>query len=164
MRLLRKFVAIELLPNRKHAFDNSVLLNAMRIWMSPMAKPAWWVVASCFAAGHFLVLFCANYYCYDQYYGQPCPLDPIVDFLLSPAFFFPLDENTAFLLLPLNSFFWGCLLAEPVRWWFGWPPWRFSLRTLLIILTLIAVLLGATTLMKSNADVTNGPVVQPFAG
>ncbi len=116
-----------------------------------MTKPAWWAVVVGFAVAHFLSLVGTVFYCVDNYYEQPCPLDPIGYVLASPMYLLlPLLENSALslLLLPLNSLFWGCVLAEPVRWWCGWPPWRFSLRTLLIIITTAAVLLGILVALR----------------
>jgi hypothetical protein len=107
------------------------------------------------------------FYCLDHYYAQPCPLDAIGYVLVSPAyFFFPIfgESPVVVTLLPLNSFFWGCVMAEPFRYWCGWPPWRFSLRTLLVITTVIAVLLGISGYLKQNTKSRIPPVVQPANG
>jgi hypothetical protein len=131
-----------------------------------MRKPAWWGVATCFGVAHFIALAGYIFYCLDQYYDAPCPLESTAFVLVLPAyFFFPLVGEAAVCLLPFNSFLWGCVLAEPVRWWLGWPPWRFSLRTLLIITTLVALLLGASAALKPHSEtvIPPAPVVQPSA-
>jgi hypothetical protein len=132
-----------------------------------MAKPMWWVGAIGSAIAHFAFLVGTIIYCLDHYYEQPCPLDLLGKVLISPAYFFlPLLGNTplVLVLLPLNSFFWGCALVEPIRWWCGWPPWRFSLRTLLIAFTVIAVLLALRGVANQHAETPILPVVQPCCG
>ena len=107
--------------------------------------------ASCLAAAHFLALVSAFYYCFNNYYAQPCPLGFIEQGLLFPAyllFSFTREHFIVFVLVPANCFLWGCVLAEPFRWGFGWPAWRFSVRTLLIVMTLVAVLLGLAALAR----------------
>ena len=104
----------------------------------------WWITVACFAVGHFLTVVGVLSYCLDQYYRKACPLDTLGMILVSPVCFLPLEPHHP-LIMPLflsNSCLWGCVLAEPFRWWFGWKPWRFSLRTLLIATTIIAVVLG----------------------
>ena len=115
--------------------------------MQPSSTRAWWITASCLAVAHFLALASVIYYCLDKYYEQPCPLDVVGQGLLMPAYLlFPIARSCSILLVPLNSFLWGCILAEPLRWWFGWPAWRFSVRTLLVVMTLVSVLLGLAAL------------------
>jgi hypothetical protein len=130
--------------------------------MSPASKPMWWVLAIGFAIGHFTAFGCVFFYCLDNYYDGACPLDWLGMTLVLPAYFiFPLLGKISFVLLPLNSFFWGCVLAEPVRWWLGWPSWRFSLRTMLIIMTLIALLLAMASAVQSPMNLIPPPVVGP---
>jgi hypothetical protein len=132
---------------------------------SPLSSTVkWWLTAIGFAAAHFFVLICLFFYCLDNYYDQSSPLDPIVNVLISPVcFLFPLfgESGWALILVPFNSFLWGCLLAEPFRWWFGWAPWRFSLRTLIVVITLTSVLLGAIAALKATPRGLVPPVVQP---
>jgi hypothetical protein len=119
--------------------------------MPPLQNPKWWATTLIFAAVHFVALVAANFYCLDNYYDKPCPIDWLGKTLISPAhFFFPLLGNSSagLFLLPLNSFLWGAVLAEPIRWFCGWPAWRFSLRTMLIVTTVIALLLTAASAMK----------------
>ena len=93
--------------------------------MAPLSSTAkWWLTAAGFAVVHFLVLLWLFFHCLDNYYDQPCPCDPIGNVLASPInFLLPLFGGTdwVLVLVPFNSFLWGCLLAEPFRWWYGWP-------------------------------------------
>jgi hypothetical protein len=134
-----------------------------------MTKSVWWGAVILIAIAQYVTLVWIFWYCLDNYYATSCPLDSIGYVLVSPAyFFFPLFGNSPLpiflFLLPLNSFFWGCMLAEPFRWWFGWPAWRFSVRTLLITMTAVAVLLGVCAALKRGESERIQPVVEPLNG
>ena len=114
-----------------------------------MLDSKWWSVALALGAIQFLALIVAFNHCADCTADDRCSICSVGDILTFPVnFLFPFLRATPSLrpailiLLPANSFLWGCVLAEPVRWWFGWPPWRFSLRTMLIAMTLVAAVLG----------------------
>jgi hypothetical protein len=110
--------------------------------MTPRFK--WWAVAACLAAAHLIALFSVCVSCSDSTVDDPCPLETVGIVLANPAWFLfgPVLGAGYIILWPLNSLLWGCVLAEPIRWWFGWPPWRFSLRQLLTATALIVLLLG----------------------
>jgi hypothetical protein len=132
-----------------------------------MTTPAWWVGAVTFAIVHILAFAAVVFYCFDNYYDQLCPIDPIGYVLFSPAYFFtPLFGASAagLILIPLNSFLWGCVLVEPIRWWCGWPPWRISMRKFLIAFTVIAVLLALSGVANQHSENPLLPVVQPCCG
>jgi hypothetical protein len=132
-----------------------------------MKTPAWWCAVILFAIAQYVTLILMFLYCLDNYYDKPCPLDSIGYVLVSPAyFFFPLFGDSPLpillFLLALNSLLWGCVLAEPFRWWFGWPAWRFSLRTLPITMTAVSVLLGVSVALKQSEPKPFQPVVEPL--
>jgi hypothetical protein len=113
----------------------------------------WWRVVFAFASIYWVAWFAAGMNCRDCTADERCLFCPIVEILSFPAIAlepaiefidaYPALGPPAFLsVILINSVLWGAVLAEPVRWWFGWPPWRFSLRTLLIATTLVAVVLG----------------------
>jgi hypothetical protein len=116
--------------------------------MADMGTLPWSAVASIFGVTHYLVTIsmCAN--CADCH-DAPCRMCGVRDVFLTPVLFLlPLFERNdvvptpvVFLLLFCNSFLWGSVFATAVNWWCG-NPVRFSLRTLLIAMTFVAVVLG----------------------
>jgi hypothetical protein len=112
--------------------------------MSMMRAPTW-IVTAFFATIHFLALVALTLYCLKHYYDQVSPLDPIGYVLLFPAFLvlrLAGNQPLFIVLVPLNSILWGYVLARIFGRWFTWPLWHFSLRMLLVAMTLIAVVLG----------------------
>ena len=45
-------------------------------------------------------------------------------------------------LFMLTCLLWGCVWAEPFRRKYGWQPWRFSIRDLLVATTMVSVVMG----------------------
>jgi hypothetical protein len=121
-----------------------------------MLDARWWRVALTLASIHLLVVLVVWMGCSNCTADERCRQCAVGEILICPALLLdpvvkaaPGLRTVVPLFILLNSFLWGCVLAEPVRWWFGWPPRRFSLRTLLIATTLVAILLGLVTWLAS---------------
>jgi hypothetical protein len=100
----------------------------------------YWAAVGCTAIANFSVIVWLFFCTLENYYDKPSPVDWAAELLLFPAILlFPLLGESSLLIIPLNSVLWGLVLAEPIRWWCGG---RFSLRTLLAAVTIIAILLG----------------------
>jgi hypothetical protein len=127
---------------------------------TPQSKPPFWIAAVIFATAHLLVVGCLICYSGPRWMLPDGPVDEVVDIaivvLCFPAHFlierFVDEHPLSLLLLPLNSILWGCILAKPFGKWLLWPMYRFSLRTMLITMTLIAVALGLIPLRAKEME------------
>ena len=112
---------------------------------TPNAKAPLWVGAAFCTTLYLLAI--AGLVLFDREFQRPVPLlDQIAFVLFSPAWLlmFTRLESPWFEIagLTINCFFWGILPTIALRRWLPWPFWRFSLRAMLIVTTLVAVLLG----------------------
>jgi hypothetical protein len=60
----------------------------------------------------------------------------------------PTDGVFGLSVLMFTCLFWGCVWAEPFRRSYGWHPWRFSIRELLVVTTIVAATLGLLVALK----------------
>ena len=60
----------------------------------------------------------------------------------------PRDGVFGLAIIILTCFLWACVWAEPFRRSYGWRPWRFSMRELLILTAAIAVIFGGLALLE----------------
>ena len=58
----------------------------------------------------------------------------------------PNDGVLAVPILILTLLLWGAVWAEPFRRKYGWRPWRFSIRELLVLTAIVAVIFGLLVL------------------
>ena len=107
----------------------------------PRRNYPWYLVAViCFALLHTSVFVGFVFYCVKHGYEQTRLFHWVVEVLQFPVItlrVFHREYIAIFMLL--NGLLWGFVLAEPIRWWLGG---QFRLRTLLIAMTMFAILLG----------------------
>ena len=104
----------------------------------------WLLLVVLFSLIHIAAMVGCLLYVLEYHYDQPTtPIDPLL-YTLAPLCLLGRPDNpgAGISVLLMNSFIWGIALSTAVAWWAGWLPKQFSLRTLLIVTTLVAVALG----------------------
>jgi hypothetical protein len=75
------------------------------------------ILSAVIGVGHFFLMAGMLYYCIDQYYEQPCPVNSLAQALAYPAFLLThlLDDSSFWYLnllaLPINSYLWGVVIT-----------------------------------------------------
>lgn len=128
----------------------------------------WWALVAALGFLHIVVLMWVDMQVFLNYHGpRSRPIGaptqpPWVYFAFMNTFGFPAsivfrfvhpglhDAVYGYSMLLLTGFLWGCLWAEPFRRRYGWKPWRFSTRDLLLITTAAAIVLGLIAMLKSQ--------------
>jgi hypothetical protein len=122
----------------------------------------WWCLVVGLAVAHFIVVMIVVLSFLPVVYSGPPrpPYQPpwlyyaFVNVFAFPAtaisriaHFGPKDGVLGISILMLTCLLWGGIWAEPFRRRYGWKPWRFSIRELLVVTTIIAAILGILVLL-----------------
>jgi hypothetical protein len=123
----------------------------------------WWLLVTGLAAAHFVVLmfvifsFTVGVYSGPRrpHYQPPWLYHAFINVFGFPGILItriarlgPNDGTVGWSLIAVTCLLWGCVWAEPFRRRCGWQPWRFSIRELLLVTTIVAAILGLFVLLK----------------
>jgi hypothetical protein len=122
----------------------------------------WWGLVTLLAAAHFLlaITMVAYFEPFITNLRPPIYKPPWLYYAFMTIFLFPAsvifrivrpgpdDGVFGMSVLIFTCLAWGCVWAEPFRRQYGWRPWRFTIRGLLIVTAVVAALLGLLVLME----------------